>query len=490
MTVNSGRQMVFQQRTIQGNIMIRKTLMKKSLLAALILTLSVLAWGSASVKAAACAAPTTDRGSVTSTLNIPSTGTYRIWSRIMTGTAATDNSYSLEVDGANCYVVGDNDGMPTSAWTWVDYQNGTTSSKIDLSLTAGNHTLKMVGREDAVKIDRIIAVTDTTCTPTGTGDNCAPPDTTAPVTSITAPTSGSTVLGTVSIAANASDDSGVVSKVEFYIDGTLVNTDTASPYAYSWNSTLSTNGSHSLVTKAYDGSNNVGTSPTVTVTTNNVTSCLQSTTSWANNSFTSQTGTFTFDFDVTPASSTGLDNAVGLSSGAATGYANLATIVRFNAGGSIDVRNGGAYGADSSVSYVSGTSYHFKVTANIASHTYTVVVTPAGGSATTIATNYAFRTEQASVASLNNWALFQDPDSTGAMTVCNATLNQSTGPKQGDINGDNSVNITDLSLLLSSYNQNTTQCTTNNTYKCDLNSPGDGVVNIFDLSILLSHYGT
>jgi endoglucanase len=64
------------------------------------------------------------------------------------------------------------------------------------------------------------------------------------------------------------------------------------------------------------------------------------------------------------------------------------------------------------------------------------------------------------------------------------------GPKIGDVNGDNSVNITDLSLLLSSYGQSTTQCTTNSAYKCDLSSPADGVVNIFDLSILLSHYGS
>jgi hypothetical protein len=63
------------------------------------------------------------------------------------------------------------------------------------------------------------------------------------------------------------------------------------------------------------------------------------------------------------------------------------------------------------------------------------------------------------------------------------------GPKQGDINGDNAVNITDLSLLLSSYGQTTTQCITNSTFKCDLSNPPDNAVNIYDLSILLSDYG-
>jgi hypothetical protein len=60
-------------------------------------------------------------------------------------------------------------------------------------------------------------------------------------------------------------------------------------------------------------------------------------------------------------------------------------------------------------------------------------------------------------------------------------------PANVDINQDGAVNITDLSLLLSSYGQNITQCATNNTYKCDLSSPSDGVVNVFDLSILLSY---
>jgi hypothetical protein len=59
----------------------------------------------------------------------------------------------------------------------------------------------------------------------------------------------------------------------------------------------------------------------------------------------------------------------------------------------------------------------------------------------------------------------------------------------GDINGDNTVNITDLSFLLSSYGQNTTQCTNNINFKCDLSNPSDGVVNVLDLSILLTNYG-
>jgi hypothetical protein len=75
-----------------------------------------------------------------------------------------------------------------------------------------------------------------------------------------------------------------------------------------------------------------------------------------------------------------------------------------------------------------------------------------------------------------------------------ATLSTSVGPKPADINQDGSVNITDLSLLLSSYGQTTTNCITNNTYVCDIKNDTPpstvGHIDIFDLSLLLSGYGT
>jgi endonuclease I len=95
-------------------------------------------------------------------------------------------------------------------------------------------------------------------------------DTTAPVASITFPANGATVSGTVAVAASATDAFGVT-KVEFFLDGALQATDTASPYSWSWATTAAANGSHSLVAKAYDAAGNVGTSATVTVTVSNVT---------------------------------------------------------------------------------------------------------------------------------------------------------------------------------------------------------------------------
>ena len=93
-------------------------------------------------------------------------------------------------------------------------------------------------------------------------------DTTAPTTSITAPANGATVSATVSVTATASDNVGVT-RVEFFLDGALQSTDTTSPYSWSWDTTSSSNGSHALVSKAYDAANNVGTSATVNVTVSN-----------------------------------------------------------------------------------------------------------------------------------------------------------------------------------------------------------------------------
>ncbi|HTY09273.1 MAG TPA: Ig-like domain-containing protein [Candidatus Edwardsbacteria bacterium] len=96
-------------------------------------------------------------------------------------------------------------------------------------------------------------------------------DTVKPSCSVTAPAAGATVSGTTTISATAADNVGV-SSVEFYVDGVLKATDTSSPYSYSWSTTSSADGSHSLTCKAYDAAGNVGASGAVSVTVKNSTS--------------------------------------------------------------------------------------------------------------------------------------------------------------------------------------------------------------------------
>ncbi|OJT18181.1 hypothetical protein BO221_42635 [Archangium sp. Cb G35] len=109
------------------------------------------------------------------------------------------------------------------------------------------------------------------------GGNASPPSTvnvlvdndlSDPRTSLTSPASGAAVSGTVSLEASASDDRGIES-VSFYVDYELIGTDTTPPYAVSWDSTGSSNGSHGLVTLARDVGGNFTYSATVTVALNN-----------------------------------------------------------------------------------------------------------------------------------------------------------------------------------------------------------------------------
>src|SRR5205085_1248615 len=113
-----------------------------------------------------------------------------------------------------------------------------------------------------------------------------------------------------------------------------------------------------------------GQSGTATVTvTGPAPGCATSTTAFQNSAFTSQNGSFTATFDATP-NGAGLDAATGLSSGPAAAYTDMAVILRFNTGNTIDARNGGAYAAANSISYTAGTSYHFRVVVDVSSHTY------------------------------------------------------------------------------------------------------------------------
>jgi hypothetical protein len=89
-------------------------------------------------------------------------------------------------------------------------------------------------------------------------------DTTAPTAS--ASESGSS--GTIAFAATASDDVGVT-RVEFYVDGTLKASDASSPYSATLDSTTLTDGTHALVARAYDAAGNVGSSSSVSFSVSN-----------------------------------------------------------------------------------------------------------------------------------------------------------------------------------------------------------------------------
>src|SRR5213592_854404 len=90
------------------------------------------------------------------------------------------------------------------------------------------------------------------------------------IVSMTSPGSGQTVSGTVPVSASVSIIGLLtVSQVEFYRDGNLIDSDSASPYSVSWNTTSTNNGSHTLTAVATDILGVRWNSNPVTVTVSN-----------------------------------------------------------------------------------------------------------------------------------------------------------------------------------------------------------------------------
>jgi fibronectin type 3 domain-containing protein len=560
----------------------------------------------------ACQTIPTTYGSVTSTVSIPTTTTYHIWSRIM-APDTTNNSYYLQVD-SNCAInVGDAASIAANSWTWLDYQDGSTATHTSANLTAGTHNITLIGREPGAKLDRVLFVSDT-CVPTGIGGNCA--DSTAPTVSLTSPTANQTVSGTTTLSATAADDSGGsgVAKVDFLVDGVVKNSDTTSPYSYSWDSKTVADGTHTVQAKATDVAGNIGSSITVSVTVKNADTTAPSAptnlattknvynevdlswtastdnvgvtnyqvfrnnisiatlggtvTTYKDTSVTANTSyTYTVKAADAASNTSAASNALSITTPAAPDTTapstptNLATTK--NSYNEVDLSwtastdNVGVTGyrvlrGGVVIATVATTTYNDTTVLANTSYTYTVVAYDAAGNpsansnavtittpnvpdttppsaptgltatpgATQIDLSWTASTDTVGVAGYDvfrNSAKIATVTTTsfGDATVVAGTTysyyviafdaagnrsassnvvtatNNSTPPpiKAGDISQDSKVDITDLSYLLSSYGQNTTQCITNTAYKCDLSTPSDNKVDIFDLSILLSNYG-
>lgn len=191
------------------------------------------------------AGPFQDAVAPTVTLTSPAAGSTLSNTVTVTG-AATDNT---NVTWVNFWV----DGTLLN----TDYTAPYSFSWNTSIVTSGTHTIQLKAFDAAGNVGQSAATTVTV-------GNVA--DTSPPTVSITLPTSGSTVSGTVAVNANANDDIGIAG-VQFKLDGgNLGAEDTFAPYSVSWNTATSTAGSHTLTAVARDIAGNTTVSSTVTVT--------------------------------------------------------------------------------------------------------------------------------------------------------------------------------------------------------------------------------
>jgi O-glycosyl hydrolase len=373
----------------------------------------------------------------------------------------------------------------------ANLQSEVTSSPYSINwntfgVANGSHTLSAVARDAAGN-------STTSSTITVTVSNAV--DTTAPTVTMSAPAPGATISGQVAVSANAADTGGSgLAGVQFKLDGSnLQSEDTSSPYSITWDTNSVADGSHTLTAVARDGAGNITTSSATAVTVKNAAptgTLLLGSQSIQSSSDTNASGDAeAFRYAAVASGATGTLSFY-INSG------NSATTLKLG----VYSDNSGHPGTLLSSGTATGFSAGSWATVNLApaanltnGTTYWIAFLGTGGTLAYRDLGSGGCSESYSTSSQTNlpstWSSGQVwPSCTiSAYVLAGST---STGPKTGDINGDSSVNITDLSFLLSSYGQNTTQCTTNTAFKCDLSSPGDGVVNIFDLSILLSNYGT
>jgi hypothetical protein len=172
---------------------------------------------------------------------------------VLTWTAATDSSgvalYNIHrgtLPGVIPTAVNRVGGSATTGYTDTGFPTGTYYYVVTAQDTGGN-----VGPQSN---ERSIA---------------AQADVTLPSISLTAPTSGSTLTGPITVTANAGDDVGVVG-VQFFLDGAPLGAeDTTAPYSYDWNTSLTPNGAHTVSARARDAIGNSTNTGNVGVTVSN-----------------------------------------------------------------------------------------------------------------------------------------------------------------------------------------------------------------------------
>jgi hypothetical protein len=106
-----------------------------------------------------------------------------------------------------------------------------------------------------------------------------------------------------------------------------------------------------------------------------------------------------------------------------TAFSGFANIVIFTTAGTIQARNGSGYaGPTTPIPFSPNVTYHFRLAINVTAHTYSIFVTPAGGSEVTVGSTFTFRTEQNAVTSLDHWGSLVNATPGGTLQVCNFTV--------------------------------------------------------------------
>lgn len=184
-------------------------------------------------------------------------GVYALAGGVPAGTLASSVLYqNYSLSAFHDVTAGSNGSCGTIMCNGAAGYDGPTGLGTPFGITGFSGTVST-----ATPIPTGIPVLTATPTPTPVSD------TISPTVSITSPKDGSTFPRNswITVSASASDNVGV-KKVEFYVNNSLLATDSTSPYAISWKIPSIRNATYTLYAKAYDAAGNVGTSSSVKIT--------------------------------------------------------------------------------------------------------------------------------------------------------------------------------------------------------------------------------
>ena len=143
---------------------------------------------------------------------------------------------------------------PAAATRWAPtptYPNVGFRARLDTTqLTDGPHELLIAATHHRGDYPLVTASRQTIHVDNG----CS--DATGPTVTLTSSAAGSTVDGTVTIAAQISDATGV-DKARFFVDQQSIHLDTAPPWQTTWDASSAADGSHEILVRAFDVCGNV-----------------------------------------------------------------------------------------------------------------------------------------------------------------------------------------------------------------------------------------
>lgn len=144
-----------------------------------------------------------------------------------------------------------------AAGSWADFYIGSDTSKSFTGVSGTTYYFRSRAQDNAGNWEDFPSSQN--------GDTSTTLDTQSPQVDVSVPEEGTFVTVTVAVSPIVFDNVGI-SKVQFFIDNVFKGEDPSDPYVFSWNTTLETGGSHTVLVKAVDkAGNSTQDSHTVTV---------------------------------------------------------------------------------------------------------------------------------------------------------------------------------------------------------------------------------